>query len=131
MVVSQYASNDMLLNLDTESLGGDRVNPRAAEASIAAFALNNGVDQWHGGAFRSRLRFFSSERTACDTYVAPGIGENSIRVDGRMLTATSAIRPGRRNSDHKPMRNRSAFEISDARRRVRVTTISRRFSTKK
>jgi len=57
---------------------------------------------------------------------------NLNNVDGRILTAILVMRPGRRKSDQKPMRNRSAFERFGARRRERVTTNScclrRRFS---
>ena len=54
------------------------------------------------------------------------------RVDARTLNAFLAMRPGRRKSDQKPMRNRSVVERFGARRRERVITSScclrRRFS---
>ena len=50
------ASDDVLVNLDTKSFRDDQCDPRATEAGIAAFELDNGVNEWFGWAFRSQLR---------------------------------------------------------------------------
>ena len=50
-----YALDDMPIRLDTNSLEDDQRDSRAA---AAAFALNNGVNERLGGAFRPRFRSF-------------------------------------------------------------------------
>ena len=53
----EHASNDILVNLDTKRLGYDQCNPRATEAWIAAFELNNGVNECLRGTLRAGLCF--------------------------------------------------------------------------
>ena len=57
-MLGQYASDDMLINLDTKSFGDVQGDPGAAEAPIAAFELDNGANEWLGWSFRPRLRSF-------------------------------------------------------------------------
>ena len=54
----EYASDDMLINLDTKSSPDDQGDPRAAEAPIAAFELDNDANERFGWPFRPRLRSF-------------------------------------------------------------------------
>lgn len=55
IVFDQDASNNILINLDTEGFPDDQGDARATEAWIAAFELNNGLDEWLGRTFRSGL----------------------------------------------------------------------------
>ena len=57
-VIGQYASDNTLIDLDIKRLGNNQRNPRTAETLIASFALDNGAEEWLGGAFRPRLRSF-------------------------------------------------------------------------
>ena len=59
IVFGQYASDDMLINLDTKSFRDDQGDPRAAEAPVAAFEFDDGANEWFGWPFRPWLRSFS------------------------------------------------------------------------
>ena len=59
IVFGQYASDDMLINLDTKSFRDDQGDPRAAKAPIAAFELDNGANEWFGWPLRPWFRCFS------------------------------------------------------------------------
>jgi hypothetical protein len=73
VVFGQYASDDMLINLDTKSFRDDQGNPRAAEAPIAAFELDNGANEWFGWPLRSWLR--SSPGVVCQI-ISPPISQS-------------------------------------------------------
>ncbi len=45
IVFDEDASDDVLVNFDTKSFRDNQCNPRAAEAGITAFDLDNGVDE--------------------------------------------------------------------------------------
>ena len=58
IVSGQYAPDDMLINLNTKCFRDDQGDPRAAEAPIAAFELDNGSNEWFGWPLRPWLRSF-------------------------------------------------------------------------
>ncbi|MCP4290165.1 MAG: hypothetical protein GY792_38130 [Gammaproteobacteria bacterium] len=100
IVFGQHASDDMVINLDTKSFRDDQGDPRAAEAPIAAFELNNGANERLGWTFRPRFRslLWGEQPTI---FASRQALMKFQQCRSRMLVATLAMRPGRRKSDQE------------------------------